>query len=722
MRGSGSPQHGSDWQGSLVILILVVFVWLLRVTWPWWLLLPLVGALVALAIRPAFRNRVRVVFWHEDVAPEIALFRRRAARTLFVIGIITTAICSFTVRFENLPWWLIPLVLIGLALRLRALSPFDGRGARFNKALCANLTELLSITVIVLACYSLALFCLQAVSLDNTTLGKLTAWEGRVAATHEFLERYSPRLIGTLALLAVILGLRIAASLRPSLAQWTNRFIVFLAGGAKWLGRISSAAAIAATLTFLATGDSGPTQKIGLTLRDAKQDYDHFQAALAVNADSFLRQALAERAWNQRPQPLREEMDQSAQFLAERRQYEDMRERAKDSSQAVVDAAPLSFPASVDVASYVSADDTGSASAEPPAPSWTPGALRQASEEADTVPDNGGKEPSVAEETTDELAHQAFEQLLPADRILGHSPLLSLLSTHYPVFGEFFDALNSSLTAASFDTLRSWVVRTVTEMRGQPGSASVNALMHDQAARAASTVVFDLRRFDESWALASAQKISNYRVGISQAKERLENLAAAEQNRKVEKAHLTANSNANLLDKVAAAVHSADLANDASAVRRVASELTDLSKVWPPLDPPDSNLEQRLAAIFQRFSDRQLVTPQDNADSHKIVSPLQIDLRWTSPLAAMVVLNTFCDTAVSTEVGKAGFAQTARLRQVLGERYQSYYDDWANERYRETPAKEPYIHSVVPESQPIPRPLPEPKRPSEEPIEHPEIP
>jgi len=203
--------------GCLILFLLGAFIWALVHTWPWPLLLPSVVALSVLVMRRPFRDKVRASFKNEDVEPKIAIFRKRLAWTLLIVGAVLAVACAFTFGFGDIQWWLVVVVPWTLAFRLCALSPIPGKWSGLAKASCDNATELLLIASIVLAFYALFLWPLQAIPLNTMTLATLQHWDRRIFDTHECLEAHKPNLYILLDVQAIIVILRIVAAVRPSL-------------------------------------------------------------------------------------------------------------------------------------------------------------------------------------------------------------------------------------------------------------------------------------------------------------------------------------------------------------------------------------------------------------------------------------------------------------------------------------------------------------------------
>jgi len=90
---------------------------------------------VALVTRPKLRSKVKTSLSREDVEPDIARFRKVLMFCFLGLGVISAIISISAVGLENLEWWLIPLTLVALAIRLLALSVQHGRWPRLQTAI-----------------------------------------------------------------------------------------------------------------------------------------------------------------------------------------------------------------------------------------------------------------------------------------------------------------------------------------------------------------------------------------------------------------------------------------------------------------------------------------------------------------------------------------------------------------------------------------------------------
>jgi hypothetical protein len=652
-------------------------------------------------------------FTREQVDEETAFFRKVFLRVLVATGVLSAIACGIFAEQDNVEWWLIPVFLLAAAARLSALSQGQERWAGLHRAIAGNLFELLLIAVAVLAAYSVALLWLQSVELDSRTLGWLVTWDRRIRETHEFLEHHQLKLVQLLCLIAVITALRIVAAVRPALAGLTRATASTISGGTKWFGRISTLMAVGASFTFLATEDGGPASRIGLALRDAMKDYEHFQTALSESVERQLAQAIVDDAWKARPVPLKREMLQAAQLQQEKDQLEDMRRTAEqlfDIRQAPDTGTPRNDETAKEQASRKERPT------DPPAPSWTPTELREAASAADSSSSEGNDKEESGNEATVELAHKVFEQLVPADRLFDALSAVSVLKSQIPVFGEFLDALKSSLTGTTFEAIRSAVVRKVTAFRAAHPGAPVGQMVADDVRSHVQNIHIDLGRFDETWAAPSAAEVSTQRAEVRLASDRLEAEAASKQRDQIRQAAREASESARLLDAVNATKSRPLHESTGDELQRITAELEDLGIRWPALGEPGKDLRNQLAGIsaevryprLQPLFSRQSVLDslrEGGTDSRlsapgSLSAPLTVEpnpllgepisSNWDSPLEAIRGLQTYCDQRIADAVGVGlGSSEgSMRLRATLGDRFDDYRQQYEDRQLREIRAQE----------------------------------
>ena len=667
-----------------VLFLVRALPWFLVWAWPWWLLAFPAIFLILLAVWPRCRSRVIDSFFREHVDRDTTRFRRAFLGWLAVAGVLSGIVCGFAIGRDNLQWWLTPATLLAMAARLRALSVNEGRWAALHRALAANLFELLLIVVGVLTVYSVALWRLQGVQLDEMTLGWLTMWDRRIHETHEFLEDHELKLEQLAGFLAVILTLRIAAGARPALAGLSRATSSTLSRGTKWFGRVSTVFAVAASFTFLGTEPGGLATRINLALRDATKDYEHFQSELNAKTEQLLADAVIQNAWQARPAPLQREMVRAAQLQRETDQFDDMRKLAEQQFEIKLNSPRPEQPAA--------AVSTNAPPPDQPASSWTPKELRQAASDIALLP-TGANKGETRDKEPDELAKEAFGKLMPSDRLFDALPLFAALKSQYPVFGEFLDAIKSSVSETSFDAMRSSVVRKVTAQRAAQPHAAIEPLVHQEVVAQTANVAVDLNRFDEAWAVAGDAEIASRQAQIRAADRSLEAEAQAKQRVILRKAALDASQRARILDSVESPGAFRLFESAGAKSQRLTAELEELGMRWPALVEPGKPLRDQLAAISAEFRDEGLLQRRSARRSVLGTWAGENSSEWSSPMEALAAVQSYCDRRIADAVGasEGSTQQSARLRSVLGDRFEDYRGQFETRRIEEASARQAEI-------------------------------
>jgi membrane protein YdbS with pleckstrin-like domain len=134
-----SSHNKSDPVAGCLIILVVGFIWLLFVTWPWWLLVPPAVAVLVFLFNGKARREVITCFRQEDLSTDSAKFRSGLMYFLFIIGAIGALVCMYAIGANEAEWWLVPLVLLILAFRLGAVSSKSSRSPRLRRAFSENM-------------------------------------------------------------------------------------------------------------------------------------------------------------------------------------------------------------------------------------------------------------------------------------------------------------------------------------------------------------------------------------------------------------------------------------------------------------------------------------------------------------------------------------------------------------------------------------------------------
>jgi hypothetical protein len=650
--------------GSLLFLVLFcAAIWALVETWPWWLLLFPLVSIVVLATNPQLRNKVWAAFRDEDVDPDTARIRGKVARRVGVLGAIAAFVCLVGAGLSDSQWWLIPIVLLIPAIRLYAMDCRSRKWPLLQRALCDNLLEFIVIAGIVLVVYTIALAKFGALPLNDMTLGKLQGLEEAVEAKHKYLEDHKPGFYMLLTCLFAMFALRMSAKTWPVLRNSATRTMKLIVGAVTWTERASCAAAIAASLTFLATQEDGPLRlPITLSLKNASEDYKSFRGDLRDRADIALRHALVSKAWVVRPPELKEKMISAEEFYRERNEFQSEQSKAEgDFGISPMKEAP--FPLAVRVPNSDVTVEAGGVPEDSPSPSWTPADLHKAAGEAKDLRGAKWKElRGENNEEIEEIAKETLDEISPAEKLFAPVPVIELLKTHYPVFGEFVDAVSASISEAAFDRLRNAIVDRVSERRSAEPGMSLAAVVSQEADAGSGTVLMDWSRFNGNWRTRTQERLNGYRTEIARAEVGMENLATEKQQELTERAARSASANVELMTRVAEVTNSASLKEKAVKLKKVVADLLVLGKVWPALKKPSTKETDRLNEISAQI-DLNDVAKSDLGDpdnSDEMLEPSKLPRFTTPTIPSLSPLNRPVESLRNSNSSKLNFVANSR--------------------------------------------------------------
>jgi hypothetical protein len=699
--------------GLLLLFLFCAAIGALVETWPWWLLLFPLVSIIVLATNPQLRKKVWAAFRDGEVDPDTARSREKAARRVGVLGAIAAFVCVVGVGLSDLQWWLIPILLFIPAIRLYAMDCKSRKWPLLQRALSDNLLEFLVIAGIVLVAYAIALAKFSALPLNDMTLGKLQGLEGMVEAKHKCLEDHKPGFYTLLSCLLAMFALRMTAKTWPVLRNSATRTMKLIVGAVTWTERASCVAAIAASLTFLATQENGPLRlPITLSLKNASEDYKSFRSDLRDRADIVLRYALVNRAWTERPQELKEEMTSAGEFYRERNEFQSEQSKAEEDF-GIRPNKDEAFPLAIHVPNADVTVEPDEVPEDSPSPSWTPADLHKVAGEATDLRGTQLNEPhSENNEEIEEIAKETFDEISAAEKLFAPAPVIELLKTHYPVFGEFVDAVSASISEAAFDRLRNAIVGRVSERRSAEPGISLAASVSREADAGSRSVLMDWSRFNGNWTTRTQARLHGYRTEIAHTEVEMENLATERQEELTRRAAKSASATAELMARVAEKTDSGSLKETAVRLKNVVADLLVLGSVWPALKEPSKKETGRLNEISAQIelNDVAKSRPGDLDNSDEMIEPSKLPtftipylspsnrpveiLRSSNTSKLKVVANS--TTSFSNPLGKisdcrqyaemklirivadaSGSAQeTQKLREAMGRDYDVYHRAW----------------------------------------------
>lgn len=447
-----------------------------------------------------------------------AKFRMSLGRFFLFTGAIAAILCAVTVGVEDeLAWWLIPAALLTAAMRLLALSLAAPKGAaqtllaRMLRALCANLFELLFTLSCVLTLYSLAMAWLATRNLDALTLAHLIAWDAWIRHTHAWLHEHKLALKQFAILFAFVLALRLLAAFRPAVEAFAANTSTLIVHGVKWIGRVSSIFAIAASLTLLSTAEDGDTgSRISFSIASAEEAYAQFRSSVAHEVDRDLREAFVARVLAASPAASAALVD-AVTVDQQKSRYDADVELVKSRSSR--EAEPTSAEEIATLGHLRLARQPEIISEAPPPSNLTPKQIESA--ESEESPEHRASEAAA------DIGNESIQKILNLDKnFFEKVEFTRILSEHYPGTGPLLEVIGSSVLGPAFDHAREAITRQVIESRMQPDAGPIGKLIRSLTGAAASRLpAADLNHFDAEWGKSATRELESYRTKLASGEE-----------------------------------------------------------------------------------------------------------------------------------------------------------------------------------------------------------
>jgi hypothetical protein len=472
-----------------------------------------------------FRRRFLASFRSGEDPPEaeaaptppipFAKFRMSLGRFFLVTGAIAAILCAVKVGVvKELAWWLIPAALLTAAMRLLALSLAAPEGAtqtllaRMLRTLSANLFELLFTLSFVLTLYSLAMAWLATRNLDAFTLAHLIAWDAWVRHTYVWLHEHKLALKQFAILFAFVFALRLLAAFRPTLGAFAANTSTLIVHGVKWIGRISSIFAIAASLTLLSTAEVGDTgSRISISIASAEEAYTRFQSSVADEVDRDLREALVARVLAASPVASAALVD-AVIVDQQRSRYDADLELVK--SRSTRESEPASADKIATLGHLRRARQPKIIPETTPPSNLTPKEIESA--ESEQSPEHRASEAAA------DIGNESIQELLNLDKnFFEKAEFTRILNEHYPGTGPLLEAIGSSVLGPAFDHAREAITRQVIESRMQPDAGPIGKLIRSLTGAAAATRLpaADLNHFDAEWGKSATRELESYRTKLA---------------------------------------------------------------------------------------------------------------------------------------------------------------------------------------------------------------
>ena len=717
---------------GVLFLLVLGFIWLLTFAWPEWLLYPpalfATCWLLSSRLRQAFRQSFRA-------KPSNGMEKRRAIKFawgFFIYGVVAGLNTMYWGGRSDIQWWFLPICSLAIAAWQFEVTSEPG----IRRALCKNLKELLMIAATVLGGYVLVLESLSFSDLEAIPIERLEFWEEQVKATHETLEHHKLTIGIISAILVSVLALRLAKAVWPSISRWADRIPEMLVTGVKWSGRLSTIFAIAASITLLATDETGPIHKVTLTLKNAEEDYKHFAGEVQTEVDHTLRQALVLSALRQRPENVQNAMARLAAFDTARSVYNAKAEEARWTLHQRIERSDAPAFWRGEIPDLTPAEDDEGLPAMDQ--TWTSAGIRKSESKAKEEVSHQGKQKEGKDASIDELSDKIIDRLSLPNKLFSRLPIIAALKDNYPVFGELLDAVSDSISETMFRSIRNRITAELIQYSKVHPEAPMRDRIGQLVAKEMEGIRISWTSFDESWDRADSAKITKYQKELADATIDIEKKARAEREIRLEQALSSVRNNVSVLDKIGRTTESPTVQKTSTDLEKYSLQLKALVLAWPMSGSADADAKNRLERIESQIRDESpnllpsrlggftfllkglgglpqifptrtkgigdLISPGGAVDFDVVGQPLR-DLEHIDSKAADIVLETIHKGSTVPETA-------SRLRTALGD---NIYDS-LHERAEK--------HEIEIQERAKPKPTPEPPRPPSRPppeIERPRI-
>jgi len=519
----------------------------------------------------------------------------RALRFLLYSSLAVLAIFICLRNPDRLGWWWIGLALPLLALRqVPAQESADFLG-RLVTGLRKNLFELFAIAGIVLSLASIVLWRYESIPLSSTTIGQLRTLERRIEYVHQTVEARVPAIEALVALSTLILIMRVLCVFEPALERRVRAVGILISTVMRWAGRLSTAFALAAAITFLATESEGSVTQVAMTLRDALREYNVLQADLTQAVDPLARENLLQRAWVERPDELVRDMPLADGFYELRNEYEREYENFLGTDahdEEIKRGVPTPFetiempPAPIPT-TYDSFEDLQS--------SWTldklSGAAREISQQISAGRRNSEPpRPNVSDNVVPDLIAELFVRV----DFLKTDPGIESLKSHYPVIGEFLAAIGQAAVAAGYGGIRDRIARQVGSACIAQGCKDLSTQIISEARAQLAHIAFVWSSFDVTWHDDISVKLTRYKAALSSALDDLEPRARERRREALAGAKVALEQKVGDLENISNAPDFVRLRDRALLARKTAISLAQLGTTWPGRNAPTLAQKERL--------------------------------------------------------------------------------------------------------------------------------
>jgi hypothetical protein len=616
-------QPASSGSGCGCALLLAGF--LLYITFPYCLMIfPLVLVLVLGIWSYEHRQELRLAFTSSEVDLSTSLLRKNLMWfCLFItgIGVFFGFLIAPNVNLIHVAMGTLAALVLSLHLGklscgeratvsepdtlslqlLRNESSENKKPERpFSSYLLKATREFFFTILLVVAVFAIATFLLAQIPADGTTLHRLRQFEGALLETHVFLEalKFSP-------LQAVILLVALWC-LRWTESKALHRTVVVdntwrrLKLPIKLLEKSVLITAAASCLTFLGTQTGGVIEPFSAQIRELDAEYADFQREVRSVTDNAIRTRLIERAWRDRPELLRKNMDTAATFV---QTMDDHNSRVTEAGfkYRLEDSDPVRTQ-TLSIPEDAAKRESEIVVLQPASGYVTREIMKSATEQLDSLRNVvRTTQPRLESEGSlnEELVKKTFEAIEPLELMQKSISDFRALNERYPVFGELGSTIASAFNDWAFDRVRSRIAERVAARKVANPPTSLDSLIRSEAEQAAALAPLHWSLYSESWSRDTRNILARNQRAVAESDKNLYEASKERQQEALRSRSRVLRTQLAKLRDLGTALPDHRLSAEADRMDFALRELNKEVENWPPLGPVPAPQIAKLDAILR---------------------------------------------------------------------------------------------------------------------------
>jgi hypothetical protein len=496
-------------------------------------------------------------------------------------------------------WW-IALICALLALRQVPAEEGSDLTSRITLELRKNFLELLVLTALVLALANVLLWRFDRIPLPAITVSQLQSLEGQIEHIHSRLESYKPG-VTTLVIVALLFAVaRVLSKRVPALVTPTTVAGRVIPWALRWSGRLSTTFALAAAFTLLATSDRGPIKYVRLTLRDVREEYANLAGELIPAVETATRSLVLQGAWDDAPKDFKAAIQDASLFDVQRAAYEEER-RKFNLSDARVEEAKQGIPSPVKLENKPGPVTQPSISpSEAIDPSWSVERLQAARR---MLPDELARahDESKADGRSNPIPELIAELGSHID-FLRLDPQLEILKSHYPVIGQFFEAIAKAAVRSGYDQLREHIAKRVAVACITGTCDDIRSAIPEYAQAPLEVIRADWSPFDRNWIKSNRADLARYTAALHLEREEVEPSAREVRRDALAAARESMDKVIRQLERIGDAFDNSHDKNIGRAAKAATNALDRLGATWPGEKTPSDAQIRALAQLRSKVA------------------------------------------------------------------------------------------------------------------------